>query len=30
VLVASEFARRLLPRVKQFRIKEADTVEFSA
>ena len=30
VLVASEFARRLLPRVKQFRIEEADTVEFSA
>jgi hypothetical protein len=30
VLVASAFARRLLPRVKQFRIKEADTIEFSA
>jgi hypothetical protein len=28
VLLASEFARLLLPRIKQFRIKEADTVEF--
>jgi len=28
VLVASEFARLLLPSIKQFRIKEADTVQF--
>ena len=28
VLLASEFARLLLPRIKQFRIKEADTIEF--
>jgi hypothetical protein len=28
VLIGSEFARFLLPRIKQFRIKEADTVEF--
>jgi hypothetical protein len=28
VLLISEIARRVLPRVKQFRIKEADTIEF--
>jgi hypothetical protein len=28
VLLASEFARRLLLRVKQFRIKETDTIKF--
>jgi hypothetical protein len=28
VLLASEFARLLLPCIKQFRIKEADTIEF--
>jgi hypothetical protein len=28
VLVASELARFLLPRIKQFRIKEASTIEF--
>ena len=28
VLLASERARLLLPRIKQFRIKEADTIQF--
>ena len=28
VLLASEFARLRLPRIKQFRIRETDTIEF--